>query len=180
MTRMTRRRFLQGSLRGALGSAMGSGLALGLGAGSSSVLGCGWAPGGAVSEEALDIHRRSIVFDLHIDTLLWQRLFGYDPLKRHENRLPLQPFGFHFDLPRAREGGLDGAVMGIVVNPAEVRDDQCTEGHHVVSHPAPEQEAKDRGQQHQEEPLIGCHAADANTGSTHDPPAILRNHEGAY
>jgi membrane dipeptidase len=123
MTRMTRRRFLEGSLRGALGSAMGSGLALGLGAGSSSVLGCGWTPGGAVSEEALDIHRRSIVFDLHVDTLLWQRLFGYDPLKRHQNRLPLQPFGFHFDLPRAREGGLDGAVMGIVVNPAEVRDE---------------------------------------------------------
>lgn len=56
-----------------------------------------------------------------MDTLLWRRLFGYDAAVRHENRLPLRPFGFHFDLPRAREGGLDAAVMGLVVNPAEVR-----------------------------------------------------------
>lgn len=104
-TRISRRRFLQGFV----GSAMLAG-------------GCGWSPPvGALSEEALDLHRRSLVFDLHVDTLLWHRLFGYDLLKRHENRFPSQPLGFHFDLPRAAEGGLDGAVMGLVVNPTEVR-----------------------------------------------------------
>ena len=61
------------------------------------------------------------MLDLHIDTLLWMRLFGYDIGRRHRNRLPTRPFGFHMDLPRAREGGLDAAVMGLVINPAEVR-----------------------------------------------------------
>jgi membrane dipeptidase len=104
---LSRRQFLQGSVGGAL--------LLG---------GCGWTPSpGAISDEALDLHRRSLVLDLHVDTLLWQRLFGYDPLRRHENRLPTRPFGFHFDLPRAREGGLDAAVMGLVINPAEVREE---------------------------------------------------------
>jgi membrane dipeptidase len=84
--------------------------------------GCGWSPPlGIVSAEALDLHRRSLVLDLHVDTLLWRRLFDYDPFVRHENRLPTRPFGFHFDLPRAQEGGLDAAVMGLVINPAEVR-----------------------------------------------------------
>ncbi len=35
--------------------------------------------------------------------------------------MPLRPFGFHFDLPRAEEAGLDAAVMGLVINPTEVR-----------------------------------------------------------
>ncbi len=74
-----------------------------------------------MSAEAFELHRDSLVLDLHVDTLLWRRLLGYDAGVRHENRVPLQPFGFHFDLPRAREGGLDAAVMGLVINPAEVR-----------------------------------------------------------
>jgi membrane dipeptidase len=74
-----------------------------------------------VSTEALELHRNSLVLDLHVDTLLWRRLFDYDAGVRHENRVPLRPFGFHFDLPRAREGGLDAAVMGLVINPAQVR-----------------------------------------------------------
>jgi membrane dipeptidase len=61
------------------------------------------------------------VLDLHVDTLLWQRLFGYDAGLRHENRVPGRPLGFHFDLPRAAEGGLDAAVMGLVINPTQVR-----------------------------------------------------------
>ena len=107
MRRISRRRLLQASLGGAIW-----------------ICGCGWVPPvAAVSEEALDLHRRSLVLDLHIDTLLWQRLFGYDPSLRHENRIPTRPFGYHFDLPRAAEGGLDAAVMGLVINPAEVRDE---------------------------------------------------------
>jgi len=84
-------------------------------------IGCGRAP--SVSEAARALHYESAVFDLHVDTLLWTRLFGYDIGREHRNRLPLSPFGFHMDLPRAREGGLDGAVMGLVINPEEVRDE---------------------------------------------------------
>ena len=77
--------------------------------------GCGWPSQSDVSEEAWALHRESLVVDLHIDTLLWQRLFGYDAGEPHENRLPLKPFGFHFDLDRAHQGGLDAAVMGLVI-----------------------------------------------------------------
>ena len=74
--------------------------------------------------EVLDFHRDCFVFDLHIDTLLWQRFLGYDPTERHEPLLPAAAFGWHFDLPRADEAGLDGAVLGIVVAPREERPEQ--------------------------------------------------------
>jgi membrane dipeptidase len=76
-----------------------------------------------VGEEARALHREALVLDLHIDTLLWTRLFGYDLAKRHRMSMPVHAFGRHFDLPRAEEGGLDGAVMGLVINPGEVRDE---------------------------------------------------------
>jgi membrane dipeptidase len=71
----------------------------------------------------LAFHRECRVLDLHIDTPLWMRLVGYDIGKRHRNRLPTSPVGCHFDLPRAAEGGLDAAVFGLVINPAEVRSE---------------------------------------------------------
>ncbi len=73
-----------------------------------------------VSAEAMALHRECLVLDLHIDTLLWARLLGYDIGARHRNRLPTSPFGYHLDLPRAADGGLDSAVLGLVINPREV------------------------------------------------------------
>ncbi|MDJ0852866.1 MAG: membrane dipeptidase [Myxococcota bacterium] len=78
----------------------------------------------ALSQEALGLHRESAVFDLHIDTLLWQRFFGYDLTKRHEPWLPRSAFFSHMDLPRAAEAGLDGAVLGLVISPSEERKEQ--------------------------------------------------------
>lgn len=74
-----------------------------------------------VPEDVLALHRESVVLDLHIDTPLWMRLQGYDMTRRHRNRLPRSAFGWHFDLPRARDGGLDACVFGLVINPASVR-----------------------------------------------------------
>jgi len=76
-----------------------------------------------VSAEALALHHECLVLDLHVDTLLWTRLFGYDFTSAHRNRLPRAPFGWHVDLPRAREGGLRAAVLGLVVSPREVRSE---------------------------------------------------------
>ena len=72
-----------------------------------------------IPEEVLAFHRECFVLDLHVDTLLWVRFLGYDLGRRHTNRLPASPFAWHMDLPRAREGGLDGAVLGLVINPRE-------------------------------------------------------------
>jgi len=107
---VSRRHFLR------VGSAGAAGLWLGIGCSA-------WDPVQEVSEEAHALHRECLVFDLHVDTLLWTRVLGYDLARSHRNRIPTQPFGFHMDLPRARAGGLDAAVLGLVINPREVRDE---------------------------------------------------------
>jgi membrane dipeptidase len=97
---------------------------LGAGLGAAGALAAGCTPRREpVPVEAAALHREALVFDLHIDTLLWMRFLGYDLAARHENRLPGAPFAWHMDLPRAREGGLDGAVLGLVISPREVRDE---------------------------------------------------------
>ncbi len=75
----------------------------------------------SVADDVLAFHRECVVLDLHIDTLLWVRMLGYDLARRHRNRLPGSPFAWHLDLPRAAEGGLDVVVFGLVINPDRVR-----------------------------------------------------------
>lgn len=93
---------------------------------SSLLIGCGRsAPDPArLPADVLAFHRDCFVFDLHIDTLLWQRFLGYAIEARHEPLLPAAAFAWQFDLPRAVDAGLDGAVLGIVVAPREERPEQ--------------------------------------------------------
>jgi membrane dipeptidase len=93
-------------------------------AATASACGGGRRASVPVPAEVLDFHREILVFDLHIDTLLWQRFLGYDPTRRHEPFLPKAAFLGQMDLPRAEEAGLDGAVLGIVVAPEEERPEQ--------------------------------------------------------
>jgi membrane dipeptidase len=72
---------------------------------------------GIASQEALELHRASLVIDLHVDTLFIQRLTGYDPLRRHKVRTPRPLVWNHADVPRMIHGGLSGVGLGIVVNP---------------------------------------------------------------
>ena len=74
----------------------------------------------AVNPDALAFHRECLVLDLHIDTLLWVRLLGYDLARPHRNRLPYSPFAWHFDLERAALGGLKACAFGLVINPRRV------------------------------------------------------------
>jgi len=74
-----------------------------------------------VNPDILAFHRECLVLDLHIDTLLWVRLFGYDLARAHRNRLPYSPFAWHFDLERAAVGGLKACVFGLVINPRQVQ-----------------------------------------------------------
>lgn len=69
------------------------------------------------SAHALDLHQASLVVDLHVDTMLLQAFFGYDPRRAHRNPLPFSPLFVHADLPRLRAGGVGCAALGIVVNP---------------------------------------------------------------
>ncbi|MGH0036234.1 MAG: dipeptidase [Myxococcota bacterium] len=103
----TRRRFLSRSALAALGWL--------------TLPACGGAGARDLSARARELHRESFVLDLHVDSILWTRMFGYDLGREHRNRVPFHPFGWHVDWPRAIEGGLDAAVMGLVINPDEVR-----------------------------------------------------------
>jgi membrane dipeptidase len=71
-----------------------------------------WATSLGISREAVDLYLASDVVDLHVDTFLLNRFYGYDLTKRH-------PGGFHrqVDLPRVREVQLSGALWAISTNP---------------------------------------------------------------
>jgi len=70
-----------------------------------------------VSTEAQQLAEQLDIIDLHLDTLIPYRLWGYNPLKRHS----WMPFGRHFfthtDVPRLREGGVTAAMWSITTNP---------------------------------------------------------------
>ncbi|MGM0576341.1 MAG: dipeptidase [Myxococcota bacterium] len=70
-----------------------------------------------VSEEALALTLDAEVLDLHIDTFIPPRLWGYDPLARHGRGLLRGRFFGHLDLPRMQEAGLTGAMWSITTNP---------------------------------------------------------------
>ncbi|MET0385458.1 MAG: membrane dipeptidase [Polyangiales bacterium] len=70
-----------------------------------------------VSQGALDVLRASEVIDLHVDSFIWTRIFGYD-LQASHGRGALNGWLFsQFDLPRAARGGLTGAMWSITTNP---------------------------------------------------------------
>jgi len=71
-----------------------------------------------VSEEAVALCRDSELVDLHIDTFIPPRLWGYDPLRRHRHALLGRAFFGHLDLYRMADGGLKGAMWSITTNPA--------------------------------------------------------------
>ena len=69
------------------------------------------------SVDAVRLVRACDVIDLHVDTFIPPRLWGYDPLVRHRGG-PLGRFFFgHLDVPRMYDGGLGGAMWSITTNP---------------------------------------------------------------
>jgi membrane dipeptidase len=69
------------------------------------------------SVEAVQIARTCEIVDLHIDTFIPTRLWGYDPLTRHAKGLLGGAFFGHLDVHRMYEGGLTGAMWSITTNP---------------------------------------------------------------
>ena len=70
-----------------------------------------------LSREAVELYRASDVVDLHVDTFIWTRIFGYDLLRRHGRGLFDARFYGQADLPRLREAGVGGAIWSITTNP---------------------------------------------------------------
>ena len=75
-----------------------------------------FASAAGVSLDAVQLIRSSEVVDLHIESFIPPRLWGYDLFRRHA-RPPLggRFFG-HLDFPRALDGGLTGGMWSITTN----------------------------------------------------------------
>ncbi len=69
-----------------------------------------------INEKALELHYSSFVADLHADTLLWDKLLGYDMLKEHRPKFGGTPFLGHVDAPRMVGGGVSLQAFAIVPN----------------------------------------------------------------
>ena len=54
----------------------------------------------AISGEARALHERSLVVDMHVDSLIQRILFGYDPAVAHEPGPGLQARALPYDLLR--------------------------------------------------------------------------------
>ena len=59
------------------------------------------------------------ILDLHVDSIIQQRLFRYAIDRRHHPGVPGQPLFWHADIPRMIEAGYRGACMGIHYYPWE-------------------------------------------------------------
>ncbi len=70
-----------------------------------------------VSQQALDLALDADLIDLHIDTFIPVRIWGYDALKHHGKGPLGGNFFGHLDLPRMEEQGVTGAMWSITTNP---------------------------------------------------------------
>lgn len=77
-----------------------------------------WAVGLGISEEAIALYLASDVIDLHIDSFIWHRIFGYDLRQRHGHGLLRAHFYSQVDFPRILEAQLSGAYWIITTQPA--------------------------------------------------------------
>ena len=68
------------------------------------------------SEAAGELVRDCDVIDLHVDSFIWTRVFGYDLRLEHRSRHPSDYLG-QADLPRLRASGVDGAFWSVTTNP---------------------------------------------------------------
>ncbi len=84
-----------------------------------------WARELGVSREAVELYLASDVVDLHVDTFIWHRVFGYDIGKRHGRGLLGAAFYSQVDLPRLREARITGATWVITTNPARHKTDRA-------------------------------------------------------
>jgi membrane dipeptidase len=69
------------------------------------------------SLEAVEAVRSSEMLDLHIDTFIPMRLWGYDIEKRHDTGRLRGRFAGHLDLPRMEDAHLTGAMWSVTTNP---------------------------------------------------------------
>jgi membrane dipeptidase len=77
-----------------------------------------WARELGIPTAAVELYRSTDVIDLHIDSFIWQRTFGYDLSKRHRApRFLAGAFLGQVDFPRILQAEISGATWVITTNP---------------------------------------------------------------
>jgi len=76
-----------------------------------------WASILGIGSDAVSLYLDSDVIDLHVDSFIWTRVFGYDLRKRHGHGLVGARFYSQVDFPRILEAQLSGATWVITTNP---------------------------------------------------------------
>jgi membrane dipeptidase len=76
-----------------------------------------WAAALGISREAVELYLASDVLDLHIDSFIWTRVFGYRLDRRHGHGVLGANVYSQVDLPRVREACIGGGVWSITTNP---------------------------------------------------------------
>ncbi|HEX4451991.1 MAG TPA: membrane dipeptidase [Kofleriaceae bacterium] len=76
-----------------------------------------WAKQLGISREAIEIYLAADVIDLHVDSFIWTRSWGYRLDERHGHGLFGARIYSQVDLPRIREARVGGAVWSITTNP---------------------------------------------------------------
>lgn len=76
-----------------------------------------WARELGISREAVELYLAGDVIDLHVDSFIWTRVFGYELTRRHGPGLFGARFYSQVDFPRALEANLTGAIWVITTNP---------------------------------------------------------------
>jgi membrane dipeptidase len=77
----------------------------------------GWARSLGISREAIDLYLASDVLDLHIDSFIWNRVFGYNLKNSHGTGLFRAHFYSQVDFPRVRSSHMTGGTWVITTNP---------------------------------------------------------------
>jgi len=76
-----------------------------------------WAAEFGISKEAVELYLDSDVIDLHVDSFIWNRVFGYNLERRHGRGLLGGRVYSQVDFPRILEADLSGAIWVISTNP---------------------------------------------------------------
>jgi membrane dipeptidase len=81
-----------------------------------------WAKELGITREAVEVYLSSDVIDLHIDSFIWHRLFGYALTRRHGRGLFNGRFFSQVDFPRILEARITGATWAITTNPVRTAE----------------------------------------------------------
>ena len=130
------------------------------------------APAESSAARAARIHKAAIVVDTHIDTTMMLGREGWDFMVRHEAKRGED--SNHVDLPRIREGGLDGAFFSIYMPGTITGPEAVKRALTLIDH------VRSLAEQHPNEIVLATTAADVRAAHKAGKFAALMGMEGGH